>query len=288
LIELLVVVAVIAVLIAILLPALGKAKRTARQAATGSAVRQLAVGYTLAYQENDGRLMYGYPPAYIDGQTLSVTLPTGQTIPGPGSFAGSLSILRYPARLAPYENSVWSVMYQDQALPGPAPAMGDSVAAASSKAYMLSLYPSFGLNSVFLGGDAAYWGFTGSSPNYHVNRGGPAIFRASAVERPGQTILFAEAKHRNAASGLTGSEEGFFRLTPPVAGGRQWRYAGGKLETMASGDIGLPEGRAAGARGRVVTAFFDTHVESLTPKDLDDMRLWTPAATSAEYDFQHP
>ncbi len=285
LIELLVVVAIIGVLIAVTLPAIGRAKRVARQAATGSAVRQLAIGYTIASQENDNRLLYGYPPAYIEGQPLSVTLPTGQTIPGPGSFAGSLSILRYPARLAPYENNVWSIIYQDQVLPGPLPLASDSVAEASSKAYTLSLYPSFGLNSAFLGGDTAFYGFTGSSPNYHLNRAGPAKFTSTTVQRPSQTILFAETKHRSIPSGVLGGDQGFFRLTPPVGNGRQWKYADGKVQVVSNNDMGIPEGRST---RRVVTAFFDGHVEAMNPRELDDMRLWSPDATSAAYDYPHP
>ena len=121
LIELLVVMAVISVLMATLLPAIGKARRLANQTATASAIRQLVLGYTLYHTENEDRLMLGYPPAYLDGQLLSVTLPTGQTIPGPGSFGGSLSILRYPARWAPYEQNVWKIIYQDNPVPSAPP-----------------------------------------------------------------------------------------------------------------------------------------------------------------------
>ncbi|HVX86659.1 MAG TPA: type II secretion system protein [Phycisphaerae bacterium] len=285
LIEMLVVVAVISVLIAIMMPALSLAKRQARQAATASAIRELIQGYTLYHTENDGALLLGYPPAYLNGQLLSVTLPTGQTIPGPGSFAGSLSILRYPARMAPYENNVWKIMYQDSFMPSTPPLQGDTVAQASAKAYQLSLFPSFGLNSTFLGGDFSEKGFTGTAPNYHLNMAGPALFRATQVQRPAQTLVFVETAERNIAAGITGGDRGLFRATPPVAAGRQWRAAAGRIQVVnQSADIGMPYSRST---GRIVVAFFDGHAEAMKPADLDDMRLWWPDATAPDQDFVH-
>ena len=54
LVELLVVIAVIAMLMAILLPALRKAKQLAQRVGCGSNLRQLAMGWRLYLDDNDG------------------------------------------------------------------------------------------------------------------------------------------------------------------------------------------------------------------------------------------
>lgn len=54
LVELLVVIAIIAMLMAILLPALRKVKQLARRVACGSNLRQLAMGWRLYLEDNDG------------------------------------------------------------------------------------------------------------------------------------------------------------------------------------------------------------------------------------------
>jgi hypothetical protein len=155
------------------------------------------------------------------------------------------------------------------------------MADASYKAYLLSISPSYGLNSVFLGGDFAYSGFTGSTPNFRANMGGPAVFRGNEVRRPSQMIVFVEAKQRNQAMGITTGEAGMFRATPPVAGGRKWRVVNNKFEVLVPDDVGIPEGRWGSS---VVTGFFDGHADTIPAAELDDMRLWSNKANSVDED----
>jgi prepilin-type processing-associated H-X9-DG protein len=46
--------------------------------------------------------------------------------------------------------------------------------------------------------------------------------------------------------------------------------------------MGVPEGRWG---PKVVTSFLDGHVEPLTLKELDDMRLWSNEATAVDFDY---
>jgi len=72
LIELLVVISVIALLIGILLPALGSARRAAKDVKSKSNLKQLLTGYFAYTNDNAGALMLAYPPASLDGAPVSV------------------------------------------------------------------------------------------------------------------------------------------------------------------------------------------------------------------------
>ncbi len=276
LVELLVVVAIIALLLGLLLPAFGKARAVARETVAMSSMRQMLLGYQYYQNDHDGHVMWGYPPAMVDGRRLSVTLPSGHTLPGSNS---ALPVMRYPVRLAPYEGHVWELLYS-HTQPPEAPRPGDSVEDAYTKAYQLSVNPSFGLNTVYLGGDIGFDGFETSAP-FAPNRGGHVVFRAARVRQPSRLIVFADSKMRG--GGVSEGDKGLHRVTPPHADGEQWRVVDGRFEIVNYGQvIGLPEGRYT---DRTVTGFFDGHVEGLRPAQLDDMRLWANAADDVDYDY---
>ncbi len=284
LVELLVVIGVIAVLIAILLPALNKARRMAKQTRTLAAMREMMHGYLAYANDNKGRLMLGFPPAYVNGELLRVSLPTGQTIPtvGAGGY-GSIAepIKRYPARLAPYQQNVWRILY-NHAEPYTTPTPQDSINDAAYKIYILGLYPTFGLNSAFLGGDENHDGFIGATPNRTPNVGKHVAFRITEVRRSAEQIVFTEVVEQTAAGP---SDRGYFRATPPVAGGRMWRAVGDKCEVAGGIQFGLPRGRSS---NRIVTGFLDGHAAAIGAAELDDMRLWAPRATAVDYDYTSP
>ena len=94
LIELLVVISIIALMIAVLLPALGAARRTARGCQMLSNTRQSLIAYNTFSIDHRDRVLYGYPPATVNGKKLSVTIPSGHTLEG-------LAIQRYPCGWRP-------------------------------------------------------------------------------------------------------------------------------------------------------------------------------------------
>jgi prepilin-type processing-associated H-X9-DG protein len=95
-------------------------------------------------------------------------------------------------------------------------------------------------------------------------------------------IVFAEVQQTAAALPGDSQAPGFHYLTPPRANGMRWTVINGAFQLTSASLVGLPKGRFG---NRTVTGFFDGHVESLTPEELTDMRLWANAATSSDYDF---
>lgn len=279
LVELLVVIGIIALLIAILAPALSKVRQAAMHCRAAAGMREILAGYTQYHIEHRGALMFGYTPPTLCGAPVTVTDPnTGATYGLPVAD-------RYPWRLAPYVGNVWSILHIHQDMPA-APRRGDpqtppmAPGTAAYKAYLLSLEPGFGINSVYVGGHAlpAYLGFIGDRPNY----GRHVVFRQSEVRNPSGLIVFAEVQQTASALPAGGSAPGFHYLTPPRANGLRWSVSNGKFQLAGASLVGLPKGRFG---NRTVVGFFDGHVQSLLPHELTDMRLWANRATSPDYDF---
>ena len=273
LVELLVVIGIIAVLVGILLPALSRAKAAAAQARSLSNMRQLLLGYTQYHIDHKGAVLFGYTPPTVRGAAVQVQSPSGHVFGMPVAD-------RYPWRLAAYVPEIWSILHSHERTP-PLPSASDSDAVAMSKAYALSITPTYGINSVYVGGHAGalFEGFAGASgdePNVkrHV------VFKASEVRRPSGLIVFSDVKARG---GPLGADAGFHYVTPPRARGHRWKVTAGKFELLVPGNLmGIPEGRyGAGA----AVGFFDGHAQSMLPDELQDMRLWANRAATPDYDF---
>ncbi|MBB6428619.1 type II secretion system protein [Algisphaera agarilytica] len=280
LIELLVVISIIALLMGILLPALGKARKAAQQAKGLSNLRQMMIGYNLYQQDHDGQVLWGYTPPTIAGNPVQTQTTTGHTFGIPVAE-------RYAWRFERYVNGVWDILHSHQAVPD-IPTTSDSPSDAFLKAYNLSLYPSIGINSVYVGGH--YGPFDGfrlspSLGDYVPNRGQHVVFRAIEAQRPSELIVFAEAQARlgDDPAFSDDPQAGLHFLTPPHANGERWRADGDRFDNLMPVSIaGIPEGRYSTATN---TAFFDGHAAGLSASQLDDMRLWANKAKTADYDF---
>ncbi|MFA7237569.1 MAG: type II secretion system protein [Phycisphaeraceae bacterium] len=272
LVELLVVTSIIALLIGVLVPALAGAREMARQCRGMSDLKQIMVGYTTYANDYNGQLLYGYAPGSINGATLTVS-DQGRTYSPP-------VVNRYPWRLAPHVANAWDVFYSAGGAPD-APAASDSDGEAFSKAYALSVGPTFGINAVYVGGyySPFYKGFIDMGMTARPNIGRHVVFRTSEVRQPARLIVFAEAQRRN--GGAVGNE-GHYWVTPPRANGHMWQAEGDAWKVVeTSRVIGLPEGRF---RHKALTGFFDTHVSAMTAKELDDMTLWSNTADQTDDD----
>jgi prepilin-type N-terminal cleavage/methylation domain-containing protein/prepilin-type processing-associated H-X9-DG protein len=282
LIELLVVISIIALLVGLLLPVLGKARDAAKQTRGLSNLRQMMVGYALYQQDHRGHVPWGYTPPTIDGVPVEVTTSTGFTFGVPVTE-------RYPWRFERYVAGVWEILHSHHPVP-PLPNAGDTATQAFVKAYDLSLGPTIGLNSVYVGGhDGQFEGFkTGPSGQKTPNRGAHIVFYEPQVKRPSGLIVFAEAQGRGpSGAGFSNTaEDGMHFITPPRAKGQRWRAADGQIENLMPASVaGLPEGRYGPAAN---TAFFDGHAAGQSPEQLDDMRLWANDARTTDHDFATP
>jgi hypothetical protein len=195
----------------------------------------------------------------------------------------ALPVMHYPVRMAPWVEDTWEILYSHTE-PRQPPTPTYSVADAWSKAYELSVNPSFGLNGVFLGGHKDYDGFVGDRPNMNAH----VAFYGSDVRHPSRMIAFGESQMRG---GGASGEVGFHTLTPPVLKGRLWRAAAqpdevnGGFEITSLSLLGLPQGRYD---RRAIIGWRDTHAEGMTPAELDNMTLWAPRADAADYDYAAP
>lgn len=261
LIELLVVIAIVAALTAILLPALGAVRDSAKSVQTLAAVQQSMQAYTARSTDYKNQLLYGYLPfGPVVGASDTVTLPTGATV-------SSLTVQRYPLRLAEYQGDAWEMIFVHQRTPEvPGPDDPDLV----TKAYELGLTPSLGLNTTFVGGDRRLNGFTfAGGGRFMPNRGGPAIFQMHQAKRPSELLVFTETQQFDGTATQDGV--GYHLAEPPVLGSRIWSARGDDIVLANPGSFGVPMARYGQA---VPTGFLDGHAETLSPTDLDDMRLW--------------
>ena len=276
LIELLVVIAIIALLIGILLPALGSARDSAKQLRDQTGLKQMLFGYAMYAEEHDGRLLYGYPPTQVNGESIELKDPRS------GMLINSILAQRYPWRLAPYVDNVWDVIHI-HGDPAELPNASDPPSEAGLKAYVLSLNPSFGINAVYLGGHTSFQGFVSSGGTQQPNAGAHVAFKAEEIRRTSDQIVFAETQQRGLGSN---DDEGFHYVTPPHANGEKWHADSGEDEgiqiTVGAALLGLPVSRYNRA---AITGFFDGHVSLETPEDLDDMRRWANRATGPDYDY---
>lgn len=264
LVELLVVIGIFSVLVGVLLPALASARQSAARAKATSDIRQLLTGYALYITANRGSLPFGYPPDTVNGVPIRVELSNGKVV-------GSVYAKRYPWRLIPYLANVWGNVFYNVAPP--------------DDDYLKSVSPSIGLNSVFLGGHEGpyFQGYVGDRPNV----GKHVAFKASEIRLSSAQIVFAESI-RNISS-LGGDLDGAFYLQPPRGRApnaikRWWVPDGAGTKAISKTSVygGLPNGRF---KGGTLVGFFDGHVATLTPEELQDMRLWSPKATHPDWDF---
>lgn len=270
LIELLVVIAVIGVLAGIIIPTLGAARAEVRAAKEMSALRQLIVGYHLHAEDDRGRLL-----AQQSNRDKSSVSTEGGESAADNSSAGMAST-RWPHRLRPYlGNRFKAALYvNDQERyydhhAGPAGG-GD---------YALSIGPSFGINSWFVG-DLAYHGY----PKL-VRAKAPPVTTLARARLPSRLITFVSAVNRSTQNEVS-MASGYFYVEDPKTGAwpAENLNALHPRKTAQDRAYGQVAFRVCGKAG---VAFLDGHVERKSCAELRDMRLWSEAAALADDpDFQ--
>jgi prepilin-type N-terminal cleavage/methylation domain-containing protein/prepilin-type processing-associated H-X9-DG protein len=272
LIELLVVIGIIAILLAFTMPALAKARRSAANAVALSNLKDLMHAYTMYANDHRGALLPGFMPP----PTIPVYDPITK------SMLTTTSARRWPHRLAQFNPALWKSIR-----PG--------VDVRQVSAETLGTYPVYGLNTVFLGGDASgmpatfaggvgtFGGFLigGTMTNSRV-----AASRITEVKQHSRQIVFVEARILNGSAMFEddGTIRGSVRINPPRFNTEYWK-AGPKNSIQFVGPTtsssGIPYARSGS--DLIGVAFLDGHVEALRPDQMLDMRMWTPKAKSPDW-----
>jgi len=264
LIELLVVIAIIAILISILLPSLGAARGLAKATRELAAAQQTMIAFQLYAQDNEGRLMAGMPDRRdVSGRDAPLD-ELGEPIADP------ITAQRYPWRLAPYFEYNFRGLYGDDK------ALATLQQRRADFQYVVSLYPSLGMNVAYVGGSVNHLGDKTSQRVF----GKVFLERDDQASRPTEVIAFASARFRGPGTIEELPEpEGFFRIEAPTFGSG-WQESYDDRATnpgINSGFVSLRHG------GKAVTVMLDGHAEILGWDELRDMRRWADQATSADW-----
>ncbi len=304
LLELLVVMAIIAVLVGVLAFSLRGVRAAAIRTESLSALRQMVMGYTSYTLDHGGQLLPGYidETLFADGEVfgkLRVYLPSGLELTFP------VDKQSYVWRLAPYLDDAWEIFFKDMYDIGEMSKFEEAykkTGLTASASGFISERASFGLNSIFVGGDSRHGG--SAIANRHPwNTAGLeplAAVRLSEVINPAKLIVFgpaanvdtgnADAVYFEPAVGFCELRAPYLDLSNPADPDdawdmQQWRIvANGAIDQTPSGEYaegaGLPIARAAGdflhsGKQPVPVAHLDGSTASDTLVDLSaDMRRW--------------
>ncbi|MEM7230014.1 MAG: type II secretion system protein [Planctomycetota bacterium] len=269
-VELLVVVAIIGVLIGLLLPAIKHAQDSAKMINEKAAARDMMIAYQLYADDHSDWVL----PGYKDG--LSAFDENTDPIFEPISS-------RYPWRLAPYLDYRMDALYKNSGFDTLEEMRNET---PESYTYLVSVLPSLGLNSAFVGGDSRNSGFLkpppgGGSYLYDIT-GIFYVRRTGEVRRPDQLIVFGSARSGDPETTLTSEpQEGYFRITSPYwlpNQGLRWN------EYFEYSDPPEKFGNVSCRyKGNAVVAMFDGHVETMGEQELLDMRHWANGATKRDW-----
>lgn len=250
--ELLVVIAIMFLLITIAIVSFSGVRAGANRSASLNALRQMAAGFNSYASDHGGRFLPGYvAEADMDDPT---DIEVVARLPGnirlnritDSCSGGQCDRSSYVWRLSPYLSNHWETMFVDYRSQELIIALGAEFendifgpGTIAAGGFGISEIPSFGMNSVFIGGDSFHGGnaITDFHPWQNTN---PvmAATRLSEVKNPSRIILFASSMRDPDASGPDGSafniDFGSPELRPPFIdfdpltgkgdGQQQWEF----------------------------------------------------------------
>lgn len=270
LIELLVVIAIIAVLIGILVPTLAKARIVAKETRELAAGQQLNTAFNLYAVDNKDNVLVGYASAAMVNGPMPVYNDQSQRL-------NNEMAQRYPWRLAPYLGYNFQGLYGDTNLLNNIRRNADQYPGVNFD-YLISLFPSLGLNVAFVGGSDLHGEF---DPTFQRVFGKVYVSRLGDAQRPSSVMAFTSAREGpQPLAPVLGSPQGFFRVEPPYFGQAQgYRWEVNYDEASAS--PGINSGFVSTRGGhRAVASMLDGHAQTLSWEKLKDMRYWADAADS--------
>ncbi len=287
LIELLVVIAIIATMIGILLPALGSARASARAVREQAGMSQLLTAYQMYADDHRGKLMIGFlSDDHWDQMVEDNAVPRDFS----GRPVGKIIGQRFPFRFISYLDYQFDGFYMDKNVTEALAEAVDSNSANMNDAsltYIASLYPSFGLNSYFVGGGANGDSIPWSDAGRRVF-GKMHVDKLHQVRRPSYLMSFSSARSIAEPSLLPGygTVEGYFIVKPPhlySTSGRQW-------DDAYSANTETPESNSGGVslrhKDKGIAGMLDGHAEQWDWDEYNDMQHWSNNATSRDWEVQ--
>jgi len=275
LIELLVVIAIIALLTAVILPSLSGVRDRAAQFKELSALRSTLTAWNQYATDQKGALIpafYGNPPL----DALPAFYEDGKPIPTDVYGSQRAVVCRWPWRLAPYlGHDFRSLTMQDG---------DDQVKLASGNdlgkyLYFSSLYPSFGMNGMWVGGDQERYGFLAAE--IKGQRNPLANFYASriaTIKHSERLIVFASSRTNQSAGATDACREGYFRVESPNWIGPQWSTYD-PIVAQSCGNV------SARWQGSASVGTVNGATELVPIEELRDMRRWADQATDSKWRF---
>ncbi|MCH8824505.1 MAG: prepilin-type N-terminal cleavage/methylation domain-containing protein [Planctomycetes bacterium] len=319
LVEVMVVIAVIALLVSLVIVALKSSSAASTRTRSLNALREIVRGYRAYSDDNRGHLMPGYiGEDLMDDDTdpfsdLRVRVPLGDPATGRWVDLEYVDAQSYVWRLAPYVNHVWETFYTElgdegmrsqleaekiATILGP---FGQYITSITPPATLISggisERPTFGMNSIFVGGDSVHGGIYATDRNPWTPAPGLedkilAATRFTQVKNPARLIVFGSS-----AKVLDGGPQiyedtllGFCELRAPFLEfddgndkwiSQQWEVGtGGDIFTV-DGDYSDPPGAGIPIirRGQdlMPVAMLDGSASIEKASELaGDMRRWNP------------
>ncbi len=267
-IELLTGIAAVAILMAVVIHA-GTAVRTASERVSEmAAARALGIAWTGYAMDHRGAVLPGYASGFeaVDANGESIAT---QTVP--------IAARRWPLRLAPYLGHDLASLYS-----GPHRDYATEIASLpdDESLYAVSAFPSFGMNSVFVGGDENFGGYSGI---FLETFGRFYVDRLSSVRRPDRLITFATSRTNESTPGSTGPiREGFFRVLPPAWTLPLWADEYDPADPASVGFVS-PRHRQSESEEVAIVTTVDGSVSTSTIDELRDLRRWSNAASDADW-----
>jgi len=146
--------------------------------------------------------------------------------------------------------------------------------------YAASVFPSLGINSIFVGGDDVELPPIPKA----VDKFGPfCVLSIQAIQRPSSLMTFVSARGAfdgtGAPAGFDGRMvAGYYKVLPPYLIGRRWAVDWREMDGPdAWGHVAPRYDRKA------VAAHADGHAEILGLRELQDMQRWADAADRPDW-----
>ncbi|MEO0512562.1 MAG: type II secretion system protein [Planctomycetota bacterium] len=256
LIELLVVIAIIGLLIGILLPTLATAKQTAETIKASAAARTLMQAYTLYADDHNGYVI----PAYLSSeQAKDVMDEFGNMQTFPVSS-------RWAYRLGEYFDYGWAGTTHIGERASVLQDLADdtSVTNVAEFAYEVSVYPSFGINLRYAGGNY-------ERPDWLAQ--GHHVVKLTDAFRPDSFLVFASARQFISTPVFTARVDGHLHVTTPALG-EVYDEEQQTLSPVSSFGNVHPR-----YRGRGVVGWLDGHASTLAPEEFLDRQIWSDTAS---------